>query len=299
MKIFLLILLGFSFVYSQLVKTEEKQFFDLEEQYTKQLKTVDSLKMDLNHFLEELERLKIEQDNNKSKISSMMASALEKSNRIDAGEKQLDNLEKQLRQKRHQLYIMYSNKIDSLEKMANANEASQIKDLKNKRLYVSPLLTELSFDPNLVEKIKLSDSRNIKEKTIYKEYLDNALSEVDSSIENLNRKRQNIKEVIRLNEQAEDFMDDIEGDHFSGAYVVQEQRQKDNSPLFDNRESTFMEFNTVATIYNRISPYIQENITLYDYTLQDSIYTEDYLQLLEETEQTLRLYREKIKDKLR
>ena len=54
----------------------------------------------------------------------------------------------------------------------------------------------------------------------------------------------------------------------------------------------------VAKIYNRISPFIHEDINTQDFSTQDSVYTDDYLKLLDETEKTLRLYREKIKDKL-
>jgi len=300
MKILLIFLLAITFTFAQNFSIEEQRFFDLEEQYVNQLKEIDSLKNVLNRFLGEVARVKNDEPENREKISSMMAQALEKSNIIDTREKSIIEIEKQLKQKRNLLYNSYTTKIDSLENLKQTDEIkSDLKDLNNKRLYVSPLLSQLSFDPNLVEKIKLSNSRDEKEKKIYKEYLDNALTEVDSNIVNLQQKSKNIREVIRLNEHAEDFMDDIEGDQFSGAFVVQEQALRGNERSFgDSWNNPLTEIASVAKIYNRISPFIYENINLQDYTLQDSVYTDDYLKLLEETEKTLRLYREKIKDKL-
>ena len=164
------------------------KFLDFEEKYNLQFSQTDSLKDQLNSFLEELEKVKKNEPENKDKISSMMAHALELSNRIDQKEKKLFILEKQLKNIRRNLYQKYTSRIDSLQELSQNSvqnpmrNESELKELINKRLYVSPLLTELSFDPRLIEKIKLSESQDEKEKKIYKEYLNNALNEVDSNI---------------------------------------------------------------------------------------------------------------------
>jgi len=308
MKFFVIFLLFFSLCYGQNLKVDEQQFLDFEKKYDQKLNALDSLKDHLNKFLEELEGVKKNQPEDKDRISSMMARALEQSNLIDQQEKELALIEKQLRQKRHSLYQIYSAKIDSLQKLShNSTEQqkdreSELKELINKRLYVSPLLSQLSFDPRLVEKIQLSESSGEKEKKIYKAYLDNALNEVDSSIINLHNKSENVRQVIRLNEKTEDFMDDIAADQISGALVVRGQdlqRTAEDMVFSDPQNIRVSEVASLNKIYNRLSPYIYDNKDLNEYSLQDTVYTDDYLKLLEETEKTLRLYREKIKDKLR
>ena len=96
-------------------------------------------------------------------------------------------------------------------------------------------------------------------------------------------------------------MDDIEGDQFSASFVIREQSINNADETFGvsrDLSSSFLEITSVTRIYNRISPFINDKSNIQDYALQDSVYTDDYLKLLEETEKTLRLYREKIKDKL-
>lgn len=308
MKIFVIFLLFFSLCYGQNLKVDELKFLDFEEKYNLQFSQTDSLKDQLNSFLEELEKVKKNEPENKDKISSMMAHALELSNRIDQKEKKLFILEKQLKNIRRNLYQKYTSRIDSLQELSQNSvqnpmrNESELKELINKRLYVSPLLTELSFDPRLIEKIKLSESQDEKEKKIYKEYLNNALNEVDSNIVNLHEKGENVREVFRLNEKTEDFMDDVAADQISGALVVRGQdlqRTAEDMLFSDPQNMRVNEMASLNKIYNRLSPYIYENMDFNEYSLQDTIYTDDYLKLLEETEKTLRLYREKIKDKLR
>ena len=118
----------------------------------------------------------------------------------------------------------------------------------------------------------------------------------------LHEKGENVREVFRLNEKTEDFMDDVAADQISGALVVRGQdlqRTAEDMLFSDPQNMRVNEMASLNKIYNRLSPYIYENIDLNEYSLQDTVYTDDYLKLLEETEKTLRLYREKIKDKLR
>jgi hypothetical protein len=304
MKMIWLFFLLVTCVWTQSITSYEEQYFLLQEKYQDRQLQIDSLNDDLNKFLLEIERVKEKEPGNRDKISSQMALALEKSNHIDALRKTQTLVEKEMHQKRQYLYKNYTLKIDSLRNInkhaVNKKEIeSQLKELNNKRLYVAPVLTQLSFDPGLVEKIQLSHSRNDKEKKIYKEYLDNALNEVDSNIVSLQQQTDNIREVIRLNEQAEDFMDDIQGNQFTSTFLIREQGLANRNSFNETDwNSPIAEMNGAVKIYNRISPFIYENVNKQDFTLQDSVYTEDYLKLLEETEKTLRLYREKIKDKL-
>lgn len=309
MKILLIFLLGITYSVAQTLNADEQQFVNLDKQYSSKLNTIDSLKNILNQFLDELEQVKKQEPENSDKISAMLADALTQTNVIDKKEKELQAFEMQLNKKRNQLYRIYTFKIDSLRQRVdlalNDSEKETIESdlilLNNKRLYVSPLLPQLSFDPGLIEKISLSKSQNKKEQKIYKDYLDNALSEVDSNIINLKNRSDDIREVVRLNELAEDFMEDIEGSQFSGSFVLREQvvAQEDifyGSDRFSNNPEADKVM--IVKIYKRLSPFIHDDIDVQDFSFQDSVYTEDYLNLLEETEKTLRLYREKIKDKL-
>lgn len=307
MKIYLILLFFVVTSFAQSLKYREQQLSELEKEYIQKKDNVNSLKSDLNKFLEQLEQVKKDEPQNKDKISSMLADALNQSNRIDTTEKELKILDLQLNKKRRTLYRIYSSQIDSLNKIAHRSVSKSDKEqlelklriLNDKRLYVSPLVPQLSFDPKVVEKINLAQSEDEKERSIYKNYLDNALNEVDSSIDQIQKRSDEIHEVIKLNELTEDFMEDIDGNQFAGSYVISEQIENPEQGGFRTfPDNIIADKNTVTQIYNRISPFIQENINRQDFSIQDSVYSEDYLKLLEETEHTLRLYRDKIKDKL-
>ena len=309
MKAIFILLVLCTALFAQEYSEREREFFDLQNRYYNKLDNIDSLKNNLNQHMKIVEQVKENEPGNRDKIAALLADGLNQSNIIDNKEQELRSLRRQLTQQRNFLYNFYSHQIDSLEhlsarsddNLANEKRELELRDLNSKRLQVSPILSQLEFDPQVIEKINMSKPRDEKERRIYKEYLDNALNEVDSSIIQLQTKSNEIRETVKLNELAEDFLEDVESSQFTGSFVVAERTVaiEDAAYGYNRGFDGLTEKVTVAKIYNRISPFVYENIGTQEVTVQDSLFTDDYLQLLEETEKSLKLYREKIMDKLK
>ena len=163
MKAIFILLVLCTALFAQEYSEREREFFDLQNRYYNKLDNIDSLKNNLNQHMKIVEQVKENEPGNRDKIAALLADGLNQSNIIDNKEQELRSLRRQLTQQRNFLYNFYSHQIDSLEhlsarsddNLANEKRELELRDLNSKRLQVSPILSQLEFDPQVIEKINI------------------------------------------------------------------------------------------------------------------------------------------------
>ena len=223
----------------------------------------------------------------------------------DIQEKTVNNLAAQIKKLRLVLYKKFTFSIDSLTPALQKGEAREkreietmLRELTQKRAQVSPALPLFSFDPLLIARINSSNTKDNLEKSIYMDYLSNALSEVDSNIAVIQNKENEVAVLIRLNEHAEDFMDELESTQFLGSMELE---NSSNEPAqlggksYVDREAFA---NDIITIYEHLDPVMSELIETPHIANFDSLASDEYLKLLQGTEKTLKLYKKIIEEKM-
>jgi hypothetical protein len=302
--------LGFVFSFAQDISLLESKLLDLEKSYSVEKSKLDILKNNLEILLNELNTLKNQEARDDDKISTLMANAHRVTTEMDKQEEIANNLGKQIKQQRHVLYKAYTVSIDSLTHSLKNQQDNQkrkieteLRQLTHKRSQVSPALPLFSFDPLLIARINSSESKDDLEKSIYMDYLSNALSEVDSNLLVIKEKAEEVSTMIRLDEQAEDFIDDLDGTQFLGSLEIEQTvaSNEGKNELFTgssgfDRGSDLTE--SLIKIYEQLEPVMNELIETPQISKNDSLASDEYLLLLQGTEKTLKLYKKIIEEKM-
>jgi hypothetical protein len=288
---------------------QTQQLSDLQSRFAIEKGTLDSLRNQLNIRISRADDLKSRSDVDDDQVSSVMANALEIGKQVDRQRQKVNTIAGQIQQKRRFLYKYYSEQIDSLTTVLDETDdiqeqekiRSALRDLNNQRIRVSPALPLFSFDPALVNKIEMDNSGNSTRNNIYRDYLNNALSEVDSNISILQDKTNEVRSMIRLNVRAREFMEDLnDAQMFSMLQVQDRDLLRLNSPS-DGKELTYgrsNDINELRILYDKLLPVLGERYDMPRFNDVDSLLSDEYLELLEDTEGTLKLYRKMIEDKL-
>jgi hypothetical protein len=216
MKKFLVFILFAGFVYAQSLEKLEKRFDQLNNQYDKESLTVDSLKSVFSKKAEQIDFEKKKNNPDKTLITDLMASSIIVSNDLEEHNNKIQKLEKDLDNVKEQLNQIYLSKIDSLENLKKTGKEdenkldNEILLLTGKRLLVAPRILSLSFNPDKVLRIDLSKTTDPKEKALYKEYLNNALGEVNSLLGNVNKQSSEASQIADLQKKTERFLEEAE-----------------------------------------------------------------------------------------
>ena len=306
--IFLIALtLGNAALKAQNSDTGRKQLSDLESVYVHEQAKLDSLKNELNKAVSAADKAKAAKEVSQAQVSNLLARALEIGRQHDNQQKKVSELTSQIQKLRRRMYHIYSTRIDSLNMLLNKENNSEkravlqneMKELNTQRLRVSPVLPMFSFDPGLINKIPGNKSADATGKSIYNEYLVNAMSEVDSNLSVLQTKSQEVRSMMRLNQRAREFVEDInDRQTFSMLQLQNEKTTSYASETSSLKNDVFRGVNEIQVIYNQLEPVLSEHYNLPKISEPDSILSDEYLQLLENAETTLKLYREMLKDKL-
>ncbi|KAA3610772.1 MAG: hypothetical protein D8M58_21260 [Calditrichaeota bacterium] len=302
MKIVLIISFLISIVSAQEISTQEAKLMTLEKSYSIEKSKLDSINNVLQTQIDELDLLKKAEQRDEDKIALFMSRAHSVSKLADSQTEVVTNLAVQIKKHRIILYNRYSAAIDSLADEQKQNDEGKLKELNYKRSLVSPALPLFSFDPVLIERIDLANTENSLEKSIHHDYLTNALSEIDSNIKVLNRKKDEVSTMIRLNEQTEDFIDDLDGTQFFSS--IEFESQNKSNFRFEQSDHSGAGFGVVGEsdkiiqLYDQLQPVMGELIEAPGITNTDSLASDEYLKLLQGTEKTLKLYRKLIQDKM-
>ena len=216
MKKFLVFILFVEFVNAQSLNNLEKKFDQFNNQYDRESLIVDSLKSVFTKKAEQIDSEKKKNNPDKTLITDLMASSITISNDLEGHNSKLKKMENDLDDIKKQLNQIYISKIDSLEALKKSGKGDEnmlndeILSFTGKRLLVAPRILSLSFNPDKVLRIDLKKTTNPKEKALYKEYLNNALGEVNSLLSNVNKQSSEAGQIANLQKKTEKFLEEAE-----------------------------------------------------------------------------------------
>jgi len=215
-KFFVLMLLAAEFINAQSLDSLEKKFELLNDRFDKESLIVDSLNSVFSKQAEQIDSEKKKNNPDKTLITDLMAASVTVSNKLAECSNKVKQLEKDLDKAKEQLHNSYIAKIDSLERLKKTGKEDkdklndEIVLFTEKKLLVAPRILSLSFNPNKIIGIDLTRIRDPKEKTLYKEYLDNALDEVYSLLDNVGRQSSEADQIAALQTKTKRFLEEAE-----------------------------------------------------------------------------------------
>lgn len=311
-------LTGFLISMFLLMPTLAQNLSQMESEYKKsdRLYQREQTKLDSLNKLLIRQAAEIDQEKNRSeadinRITDMMAYTITISNQVRTQQELLTSLEENLEELKQLMDLKYATLIDSLRNIEKLEESSDGKEnietlifeYIQKRLIVAPKIYTLSFDPEKIVKIDLTSSEDTLEYAIYQEYLQNALSEVDGQIVQLNNIQNEIQQIIYLQQKANDFMEDINSDIQFGAIArSQEKVASDEAALAGDQFLSDYRSTKVSTqvqsygyLLRQLKSYPDSKVQSTWQTPLDSIPTnltfQQYQDLLKEIERRLQEYR--------
>ncbi len=316
--IIIVIFFGFIFSYAGDLKLLEKSYLTINENIKIQQNKIDSLTTLLNKRVSFIE----EEKKKKSKVNDLMAEALLLSEEISTEQNILKNLDKNLKSHANKLGSLYTLKIDSLQlKMGltkNTKEKEGIKKaiylLTGKRFLLTPVFYALSFKPEKIVNIDLSSAKDSFEIIVFKEYLQNADSELEKHLTKIKKTKQDLERISGLKKKTNEFLEDIQ-DEGSWAIISEDTKPNDvyggiDFPIETERGTKQFSLSTqfLNNYVNYQNLWLQLNEMKSDeYSssitgTKDSVLTEvnmdDYLDLLEKLEKKLEQYLIEIQNKL-
>jgi hypothetical protein len=285
--------------------SQEMELHGAERSYSLERSTLDSLDKNLKNLIGRLNTEKNKNKRDADKISELMAEAHRVSLKLDDQNKRVNKLGAEVKKLRQRAYKKYTVSIDSLTKIYESSQGAlkvatgeKIKKLVQERAHVSPALPLFTFSPQLISQIKTSAGTDGLAHTIYADYLTNAMAEIDSNILIIKNKASEISIMLRLDEQAEEFMDELDGAQFLS--TIESGEQQPEGRLFSDNTAgeRYVFADNIIKIYEQLEPVMSELIGKPAFAGFDSLATEDYLILLQDTEKTLKLYRKIIREKM-
>ena len=239
--LFLLVGLNIIPVDAQSLIQLEKKYEQLSNQYIKEKVIYDSLRNVFSSRTNEIDAEKKKANPDKDKIVDLMAGSITLSNRIEEQNKKINLLEKDIDNVKQQLHKQYSSLIDSLELKKKTDKKNdevfdaEILNNTEKKLLVAPQIPILSFKPEKILKIDLGKTKSAEEKALYKEYLDNALNEVNTLLENVGKQSSEADQVFALQNKTKKFLEETE---LESRILIRSQqstvRSEETVPTFSN-----------------------------------------------------------------
>ncbi len=198
---------------SSAIGTLEKELFQNQQQIARTEHTLDSLNIQLTDLQKQL-KPKAAAD----KHEAVQRKILELSQKVVRLQNEKRRLEDQEQKQRTKLAQLYTQVIDSLSRRLKKEKDSKQKEkIRNalqtywfKRFRVSPLLARLSYNPQKIENIQKQSLDDSLKQLLVKDYLRHALGEVDTVLATLQTKRQELTAILRLNQKARQFMDELD-----------------------------------------------------------------------------------------
>jgi len=306
---------GFGQSLSQL----ELNYQNIAQEFFKEQAKLDSLNIVHNKMISDIDKEKQKESTIEYKIKQLLAEAVVVSNQIKAQQSILGKIESNLEILKVNLDRKYVVKIDSLKILENSNINSSnkksIKSLKleyiEKRLIVAPKIYSLSFDPKKLIQFHQSSGEDSLLNIIYLEYLNNALEEVNQQSQQLALLKNEIEEVVNLQNEAYDFIEDIDSEIlFNPAQHTSEKSTRNagvffgGDPYANDEISANINFQAISylNIFNQLKT--STNIDLQSQwetptdTIPANLTFQQYLELLENVDKMLQDYKTILEHKL-
>ncbi|MGE5805724.1 MAG: hypothetical protein ACM34O_05195 [Ignavibacteria bacterium] len=278
-KTLILFFLSFVCINSQTLIELEKKYEQLGEEYIKENSAVDSLETLVLKRAALIDNEKKKDKPDEDKLVEIMSGSATLSNNLEKHQKNLNKLETGIEQVKQQLYKSYSLIIDSLESLKasgkeNEKLNSEIFFYTEQRLMVSPKIPMLSFNPEKMLKIDLRKLKEPEEKNLFREYLDNALSEVDKLLVNVEAESNEIGQIADLEKRRKRFLEDTE---FEGGMIPRSltrgtgASENDQTASFEGRGNVSNNASNIKAYYSLLDQLNTKNVQTPDLTWNRSL----------------------------
>lgn len=217
--------------YSQSLNDYEKRYEKLNIQLEKENRILDSMQNIFSYktSLIDIEKEKKNPDN--EKVIDLMAGSVATSNKIEEQNKKINRIGNEIENVKKHLHDLYTVRIDSLELLRKTGNEDDVKldaeilYFTGKNILVAPRILSLSFNPEKILDIDLNQTEDPKEKKLYKEYLDNALNEVNSLLGTVSQQISEVRQIVALQIKTKKFLEDAE---LESNMIIQSQRNQPN-----------------------------------------------------------------------
>ncbi|MGD9899896.1 MAG: hypothetical protein AB7T22_12295 [Calditrichaceae bacterium] len=311
--IILVISLFFSSLSAQLLSETEQKMMALEKKEQLQNVKIDSLKKNLETALYRIDQKKSAKGADSKQIAAMMADAFDISKKIETEEAVLKSIVNNLQTVKITIHKICTQKIDSLQKnLKKTNSDFEKKKIEQeifrfaeKRMLALPVFNDLKFDPRKIRDIDLKNASEGIEQSIFKDYLTQALAEIDSHLIDIRKRHDEIDEMKRLEAKAEIFLADAQDSRIFDFYA---QSQDDIS----TRPAETTDYQTDYNKIGQIDAFRTMILQLYEvgpeigisshnkfiFPDEKTLSRDQYLEVMNATQKYLELYRKLILKKL-
>jgi hypothetical protein len=317
MKRFILVLIfgiiaAYVEVLPQNLEVLENRYNDLRFNHEKDISVLDSLKGILEKRAQQIEAEKQKQNPDANKINALRAGSVTLSNTINNYQEKLETDEKELRNLSKSLDRKYSVRIDSLKLLKKSKPENsekldgEILFYTEKQLSIFPQIELLSFNPRKILEIDLSKAKTNEEEFLLKEYLNSALTEVNSLLNETSRQSKEIENALILQKKTSKFLTDAELDRAVKVGNItrsSSNRTSVNAGLGDEIKLDYAEqINSYTLLINQLNTFNKlENITSQKFMYKSgktNLNLKEYNELLGEVKQKLNDYKLVLTNKL-
>jgi|GEM_PF-2257904 len=220
-----------SILNAQSLTAVEKKYEQLKIQFERENRILDSLQSIYSFKTAQIDLEKKKKNSDNEKIIDLMAGSVAISNKIENQNKKVIAIQKEIEIVKQQLHNLYLAKIDSLESLKNNDNIdedkidAEILHLTEKNISVAPKIVSLSFNPQKILEIDLQKTSDPKERELYREYLNNALNEVNDILDNVTEQLNEVNQIIALQTKTRKFLEETE---LENNLIIQNQVNQNN-----------------------------------------------------------------------
>lgn len=205
------LLLPLGYAMPQSVEALESRFNALQNRLSYETRMHDSLNTLWNNRVKMIERVKSDSPENKTLVSSLMSGSVNLSKSVTAWGNKIEITNRECDKLKNQLYEKYTQMIESLNNVKNDPAVKkQIVLYTEKRLSVSPSVSQLSVNPEKLISLDINRIKNSEEKQIYTEYLLVARQEVSRELDRVSASYREADNIIRLEKKSRRFIEETE-----------------------------------------------------------------------------------------
>jgi len=194
----------------------ENKYLNAQNDLKQESFVLDSLKNILELRVNKIDYEKNKTNPDKDLIVKLMSGSASISNEIENQQNKIDLTQKKIEEFRKVLNQLYSEKIDSLQELERSGDfkgnrnslKASILSFTEKKLSVAPKISILSFHPGKILEIDLNKIKDPAERKMYGDYLQSALTEVDTRLKGINESINEADKIITLQKKTNKFIEE-------------------------------------------------------------------------------------------
>lgn len=302
-------------LYSQNLLSLEVSANRIRKQISADNVKLDSLNKILNQKVDVINNEKNKSPQDKNKISGLMANSITLTNQIEKIQKSISSQEENLASLEKKLFRSYSGTIDSLTELLNKAKSKSTKDelteqifrLRERRLLLAQGKLKLQYNPENILGIDSKSFTSEIEKKRIEEYLTNAYAEVNTQLNEITFKLNEIEKTISLQKKAARFLEQTEGENEIKSATRTSNRTASSAYGDNSRDDATTALSEKSVLsYNRMInqlAFLEPSLikSRQDYslgTIKKNFQLKDYKNLLNDVKQLLTEYKSLLSNKI-